>query len=84
PGPTGQYVAQARVFAKEDAIFQKPEKWYERGARDIPHDGEFIHEGDPALTVTVKDTSYNKALEKLRGQAANLYSDLLSATASSL
>ncbi|VAX26197.1 hypothetical protein MNBD_NITROSPINAE02-1361 [hydrothermal vent metagenome] len=31
PGPTGQYVAQARVFAKEDAIFQNPEKWYDRG-----------------------------------------------------
>jgi len=79
PGPRGRYFAQARVFAKDDAAFTGSEKWHERGARDIPFDGDFIRAGEPVLTVTASDKSYNGAMEKLRKEAELVYSSLSSA-----
>lgn len=69
PGPKGEYFGQARVFARDDMVFNGVEVWYERGARDIPRDGELVKAGEPILTVTASAASYAGVLEKLKKEA---------------
>lgn len=83
PGPSRGYTAQARVFAHEDVIFSSPEKWSERGAKDIPYDGELIKAGAPVLTITAAGDSYGKTMAALEDEAGVLYSSLTPATAAS-
>jgi predicted ATP-grasp superfamily ATP-dependent carboligase len=81
PGPTGGYFAQGRVFAKADAIFTGSQAWSERGARDIPYEGDFINAGEPVITVTASDSTYGGALAKLRKEAEDAQNSILPATA---
>ncbi|MBI5814371.1 MAG: ATP-grasp domain-containing protein [Nitrospinae bacterium] len=81
PGPTGKYFAQGRVFARMDCIFTGAQGWHERGARDIPHDGDFINAGEPVLTVTATGSSHNGALGKLKQEADEALKGLFPATA---
>jgi predicted ATP-grasp superfamily ATP-dependent carboligase len=81
PGPAGGYFAQGRVFAKADAVFTGSQTWSERGARDIPHEGDFITAGEPMITVTASDSTYGGALAKLRKEAEDAQNSILPATA---
>lgn len=81
PGPTGRYFAQGRVYAKTDAVFTGSQAWSERGARDIPHEGDFINAGEPLITVTASDSTYGGALAKLRKEACDAHDSISPATA---
>ena len=81
PGPTGRYFAQGRVYAKSDAVFTGSQAWSERGARDIPHEGDFVNAGEPVITVTASDSTYSGALAKLRKEAGDAQDSITPATA---
>ncbi|MBI4665775.1 MAG: ATP-grasp domain-containing protein [Nitrospinae bacterium] len=81
PGPTGRYFAHGRIFARTECIFTGSQAWYDRGARDLPFDGDYISAGEPVMTLTAKGSSYNGALNKLRADADEALNGLLPATA---
>lgn len=81
PGPTGKYFAQGRVYAKTDAVFTGAQAWSERGARDIPHEGDFVNAREPVITVTASDSTYSGALAKLRKEATDAQNSIFPATA---
>jgi predicted ATP-grasp superfamily ATP-dependent carboligase len=80
PGPTGRYFAQGRVYAKTDTVFTGSQAWSERGARDIPYEGDFINAGEPVITVTASDTTYSGALARLRKEACDVQDSISPAT----
>ncbi len=45
------FIGKSILFATSDAVFHRPERWYRRGARDLPHEGEPIEKGRPICTV---------------------------------
>lgn len=84
PGATGKYYAQAKVFAKEETVFSSSAAWLERGARDIPFDGDIIAPGQPILTLSAESETYSDVLFSLREQAKELYDSFTTATTAPL
>lgn len=47
----GGCFGKAIPFAQKDLVFHDPQRWFERGARDLPFEGERIEKGKPVCTV---------------------------------
>ncbi len=67
------YWANARIFARQNLVFRNPLNWYNKGAKDIPYEGEMIETGSPILTLAASGNTYKKTICKLRNKASSLY-----------
>ncbi|MBF0170500.1 MAG: ATP-grasp domain-containing protein [Nitrospinae bacterium] len=83
PGPAGTSYGFARVRAAEELIFSHGERWAERGALDLPADGESVRAGQHLATLTARGKSYSVVRDDLRQQALLLSRELGVAVASS-
>ncbi len=83
PGAPSRSYGFARVRAAEELVFSHNEQWTERGALDLPADGESIKAGQHMVTLTATGESYTSVRESLRQQAATLANDLGVAVATS-
>ncbi len=68
------YLGKAVVFAIDDLVFHNPRRWYERGARDLPLEGESISGGKPICTVFSRGRSRQGCYDGLTKAAAELQS----------
>ncbi len=76
PGSSDGYHAHARVFAEKDGVFSGAKLWKERGARDIPHDGDVIVAGSPILTISEFGLSYREVMSRLKDKAKTVQTSL--------
>ncbi len=60
-------------YAKRNLIFRNPQKWFDNGARDIPHEGSFIKKGEPILSLYSKAKSEEEVFSRLEPLARELY-----------
>ena len=74
--PPPRYTATAVCYAKTDCVFNDAQKWFGRGARDIPHDGQLIQRGEPIISLYATAKSSGECLRTLKELAARLYSEL--------
>ena len=74
--PPPRYHATAVCYAKADCVFNDALKWFELGARDIPHDGKAIKKGEPVISLYAKAKGYEVCMSKLKMDAGKLYSGL--------
>lgn len=45
------YTGKAIRFASQSLVFRDPQRWFDRGARDLPFEGEHIARGQPVCTL---------------------------------
>lgn len=74
--PPRNYTATAVCYAKADCVFNDALKWFELGARDIPHDGKEIIRGEPIISLYANADGYVECMSKLKSLAAGLYRGL--------
>jgi uncharacterized protein len=67
---------KAVLFATEDVVVGRSERWLERGVRDVPHPGERIAKGRPICTVVTTAATPQDALAGLEEEAARLRAEL--------
>ena len=75
-GEPHSITATAVCYAKTDYVFNDPQEWFELGARDIPHDGEEIKQGEPVISLYATAGSFKECMRKLKTDAAKLYAGL--------
>lgn len=75
-GEPRSYTATAVCYAKTDSVFNEPRKWFERGARDIPHDGKEIKRSEPVISLYATAGSFEECMSSLKTDAAKLYREL--------
>ena len=75
-GEPRSYTATAVCYAKDDCVFNDAQKWFELGARDIPHDGSVIKQGEPVISLYATTDSFEKCMSSLKTDAAKLYREL--------
>ncbi|MBI3781581.1 MAG: ATP-grasp domain-containing protein [candidate division NC10 bacterium] len=66
------FLGKAILFATEDLVFHNPRWWYERGARDLPFEGEPIARGKPICTVFSRGRSRPECYDELTKAAAEV------------
>lgn len=71
---TSHYLGKAILFAADTLVFHNPRWWYERGARDLPHEGEQIGRGRPVCTVFSRGRSRAECYDGLISAAAEVRS----------
>jgi len=76
PGSSGGYHAHARVFAERDGVFSGAKLWEEKGAMDIPHDGDVIMAGSPILTISAFGPSYREVVAHLKDKSKTVQASL--------
>lgn len=74
------YWGKAILFAEKDLKVPSIQKeWLEKGIRDIPPDGEFIHKGEPICTLfaygLTREACYRELVEKAKRLKADLSGD---------
>ncbi len=67
------FVGKAILYAPESLVFHDPDRWFERGARDLPCDGEPIGRGKPVCTVFSRGLTRAECYERLIEAAAHLF-----------
>ena len=66
------FLGKAILFATDGLVFKNPWSWYERGARDLPHDGEHIDRGKPVCTVFSRGRTRTECYDGIREAAAEV------------
>jgi predicted ATP-grasp superfamily ATP-dependent carboligase len=66
------FLGKAILFATDDLVFKGSWSSYERGARDLPHDGEHIDRGKPVCTVFSRGRTRPECYNGLRKAAAEV------------
>ena len=66
------FFGKAILFASEDLTFRRPLWWFERGARDLPFEGERIGRGRPVCTVFSRGPSRAECYDGLVKAAAEV------------
>ncbi len=75
-GKAGGYFGRMVVYAAHDCVFAGPEKWFDAGARDIPHHGAAIKNGEPVLSLYATGGTQGECMEKLRAMENGLNKEL--------
>lgn len=66
------FFGKAILFAMDDLVFHNPQRWYDRGMRDLPQDGEHIGRGKPVCTVFSRGRTRRECYEVLAKVAAEV------------
>jgi len=72
------FLGKAILFATGDLVFHNPRWWYERGARDLPFEGEHIARGKPICTVFSRGRTRPECYDGLTKAAAEVEATLRS------
>lgn len=67
------FFGKAIVFATDSVVFHHPQWWFDRGARDLPCEGERIGVGRPICTVFSRGSSRGECYDGLIEAAAAMY-----------
>ncbi|MGH7410762.1 MAG: ATP-grasp domain-containing protein [Candidatus Methylomirabilis sp.] len=67
------FFGKAILFALEGLTFRSPLWWFERGARDLPFEGERIDRGKPVCTVFSRGRNRAECYDGLVKAAAEVY-----------
>ncbi|MBZ0170119.1 MAG: ATP-grasp domain-containing protein [Kofleriaceae bacterium] len=78
--PHAGYFGKAIRFASQTLIFRDPRWWFDRGARDLPLDGEQITQGQPICTLFSRGQSRSECYNRLADDAATIEQACLKAT----
>jgi len=69
----GEFLGKAILYAAEPLVFHDPATWFERGARDLPFDGERIGRGKPVCTIFSRGATRAECYNRLVEAAADVY-----------
>ncbi|MDE2060391.1 MAG: ATP-grasp domain-containing protein [candidate division NC10 bacterium] len=78
--PGAGYLGKAISFAVQTLVFHDPRWWFDRGARDLPLDGEQIGQGKPVCTLFSRGQSRLECYNRLARTAAEVERTCLQAT----
>jgi predicted ATP-grasp superfamily ATP-dependent carboligase len=67
------FLGKAILFATDTLVFHRPQWWFDRGARDLPCEGDRIEPGRPICTVFSRGTSREECYKGLVETAAAVY-----------
>jgi predicted ATP-grasp superfamily ATP-dependent carboligase len=70
---SGEFLGKAILYAPEPLVFHDPATWFERGARDLPFDGDRIGRGKPVCTLFSRGATRAECYNRLVEAAAELY-----------
>jgi predicted ATP-grasp superfamily ATP-dependent carboligase len=70
------FFGKAILFATDVLVFHHPQRWFERGARDLPCEGDRIGAGRPICTVFSRGSSREECYDGLVEAAAAVYRTL--------
>ena len=78
--PDAGCFGKAIFFASQTLIFHDPQRWFDRGTRDLPLAEERIAQGKPVCTVFSRGQSRSECFDRLTRAAAEIESTCLHAT----